>query len=127
LIGAASDAQKGQFPQRVRSERNAVQHVFAAQAASAHGQGAAHTVVLQDLMRSTPMKGELPLERQAVQVQLNNGDWQAATYQDGQFVDLYGLPLDHKKITSWRPAGGNAGTRVPADRNLRTEQRVTQR
>jgi hypothetical protein len=78
-------------------------------------------------MRSTPMKGELPLERQAVQVQLNNGDWQAATYQDGQFVDLYGLPLDHKKVTSWRPAGGNAGTRVPADRNLRTEQRVTQR
>jgi hypothetical protein len=67
------------------------------------------------------MKGELPLERQAVQVQINNGDWQAATYQDGQFVDLYGLPLDHHKITSWRPAGGSASGRTAPNRTLRPE------
>jgi hypothetical protein len=72
------------------------------------------------------MKGELPMDRQAVQVQLNNGDWQAATYQDGQFVDLYGLPLDHRKITSWRPAGGAAnGSGVAENRTLRTEPRVS--
>ena len=65
------------------------------------------------------MKGELPLERQAVQVQINNGEWQAATYQDGQFVDLYGLPLDHRNVTSWRPAGGTANGRVAPERNLR--------
>jgi hypothetical protein len=70
------------------------------------------------------MKGELPMDRQAVQIQLNNGDWQAATYQDGQFVDLYGLPLDHRKITSWRPAGGSANGGVATDRNLRVEQRT---
>lgn len=52
------------------------------------------------------MKGELPQERQSVQIRINNGDWQPAIYQDGQFVDLYGLPLDHNRITSWRPAGG---------------------
>ena len=60
------------------------------------------------------MKGELPMERQAVQVKIGEGDWQPAVYQDGQFVDLYGLPLDHLKISSWRPAGGtvngSAGT-----------------
>ena len=72
------------------------------------------------------MKGELPLERQAVQVQINNGEWQPATYQDGQFVDLYGLPLDHRKITSWRPAGGAAnGSGTASNRNLRTEPRVS--
>ena len=65
------------------------------------------------------MKGELPSERQAVQVKLNDGDWQSAVYQDGQFVDLYGLPLDHHKISSWRPAGSAA---TPS-RTLRTEHR----
>lgn len=69
------------------------------------------------------MKGELPMERQAVQVQLNNGDWQPATYQDGQFVDLYGLPLDHRKITSWRPAGAGATGHTPAHRDLRSMYR----
>jgi len=67
------------------------------------------------------MKGELPLERQAVQVQINNGEWQAATYQDGQFVDLYGLPLDHRKITSWRPAGGTASGRTAPNRSFSAE------
>ena len=67
------------------------------------------------------MKGELPLERQAVQVQIDNGEWQAATYQDGQFVDLYGLPLDHQKVTSWRPAGGSANGRTAPNRDPRTQ------
>lgn len=72
------------------------------------------------------MKGELPMDRQAVQVQLNNGDWQTATYQDGQFVDLYGLPLDHRKITMWRPAGGAAnGSGTASTRDLRAEQRIS--
>ena len=70
------------------------------------------------------MKGELPAERQAVQVKVDDGDWQPAVYQDGQFVDLYGLPLDHKKISSWRPGGGSADGRAAPNRNLRGEQRL---
>jgi len=72
------------------------------------------------------MKGELPMDRQAVQVKIDDGDWQAAVYQDGQFVDLYGLPLDSHKISSWRPAGGSADGRAAANRPLR-EQRPAQR
>src|SRR5262249_50777407 len=70
------------------------------------------------------MRGELPMDRQAVQVQLGNGEWQAGTDTGGQVVDLYGLPLDHRKITSWRPAGGNASGGVTANRTLRTESRA---
>lgn len=73
------------------------------------------------------MKGELPLERQAVQVKLDDGDWQPATYQDGQFVDLYGLPLDHRKISSWRPAGTAPNGRTPANRSVRAEPRIAPR
>lgn len=69
------------------------------------------------------MKGELPMERQSVQVKLNDGDWQPAVYQDGQFVDLYGLPLDHRKIDGWRPAGTSIDGRATPTRTLRTEQR----
>ena len=69
------------------------------------------------------MKGELPMDRQAVQVKINDGDWQPAVYQDGQFVDLYGLPLDHRKITSWRPAGGSAGGRPAGDHSLHAAPR----
>lgn len=69
------------------------------------------------------MKGELPMERQAVQVKINDGEWQPAIYQDGQFVDLYGLPLDHRKVTSWRPAGGSMGGLPAANRDLRSAHR----
>ncbi len=62
------------------------------------------------------MKGELPMDREAVQVKLTDGDWQPAVYQDGQFFDLYGLPLDYRKITSWRPAGGSPNGSAAADR-----------
>lgn len=69
------------------------------------------------------MKGELPMERQSVQVKINDGDWQPAIYQDGQFVDLYGLPLDHLKVTSWRPAGGSLGGQPAANRDFRSAHR----
>jgi len=69
------------------------------------------------------MKGELPMERQAVQVKINDGEWQPAIYQDGQFVDLYGLPLDHRKVTSWRPAGSSTGGHPATNRDLRGAQR----
>jgi len=64
------------------------------------------------------MKGELPMERQAVQVKLGEGDWQAAIYQDGQFVDTYGLPLDYRKITSWRAAGGAVNGAAATDKRI---------
>jgi hypothetical protein len=73
------------------------------------------------------MKGELPMDRQAVQVKINDGDWQPAVYQDGQFVDLYGLPLDHGKISGWRPAGGSADGRPAQNRNLHGDVRTAQR
>lgn len=73
------------------------------------------------------MKGELPMDRQAVQVKINDGDWQPAVYQDGQFVDLYGLPLDHQKISSWRPAGGTANGSVASNRDLRGARHASQR
>ncbi len=67
------------------------------------------------------MRGELPMDRQAVQVKINDGEWQAAVYQDGQFVDLYGLPLDGGKISSWRPAGGAANGSAAGTRTLREQ------
>ncbi|HEY6984507.1 MAG TPA: hypothetical protein VH375_00380 [Rhodanobacteraceae bacterium] len=69
------------------------------------------------------MKGELPMERQAVQVKINDGEWQPAVYQDGQFVDLYGLPLDYRKITTWRPSGAATSGHAPAQRDLRSAHR----
>jgi len=50
------------------------------------------------------MTRERPQEGEAVQVKLNDGDWQPATYREGQFIDLYGLPLDSRKITRWQHA-----------------------
>jgi hypothetical protein len=54
------------------------------------------------------MNNELPVERQLVLVRLDNRDWQPATFQYGQFVDVYGLPLDREKISGWRPADASA-------------------
>ena len=53
------------------------------------------------------MFDKLPNDRQMVEVRLENRDWQAATYQDGEFVDAYGMPLDPHKISSWRSPNGN--------------------
>jgi hypothetical protein len=56
------------------------------------------------------MNHQLPLERQLVEVRFDNRDWMTATYQNGEFVDMFGLPLNREKISSWRPADANTGT-----------------
>ena len=55
------------------------------------------------------MNNKLPMERQVVEVRVGNGDWQPATYRDGEFIDLYGMPLDRKRIAGWRPANSRPG------------------
>lgn len=60
------------------------------------------------LQRNMAMNDKLPMERQVVEVRLGNGDWQPATYTNGEFVDLYGMPLDRKRIAGWRPANTKA-------------------
>lgn len=60
------------------------------------------------LPRSTLMKDKLPTEHQVIEVRLGNDEWQPATYRDGEFVDLYGMTLDRRKISTWRPADSNA-------------------
>jgi hypothetical protein len=53
------------------------------------------------------MFDKLPTDRQNVEVRVDNRDWEPATYVDGEFVDAYGMPLDSRKISSWRaPNGG---------------------
>lgn len=47
------------------------------------------------------MNNETPQEGQDIQVRIGSG-WQAATYRRGQFVDVYGLPLDAQKISEWQ-------------------------
>ncbi len=49
------------------------------------------------------MQDELPVEGQAVEVRVGNGDWQGAVYRNGRFVDRYGLSLGRRSITAWRP------------------------
>jgi len=61
------------------------------------------------------MFDKLPNDRQPIEVRLGD-EWQAATYQDGQFIDAYGLPLDAGKISSWRdPNGMSSANRVRAN------------
>jgi hypothetical protein len=51
------------------------------------------------------MLDKLPNERQLVEVRLDN-QWQAATYVDGEFIDMYGMPINPAKISTWRmPVG----------------------
>jgi hypothetical protein len=54
------------------------------------------------------MLDKLPNERQIVEVRYGN-DWQPATYVDGEFIDRYGMPLDPRKISTWRMPPGAAG------------------
>lgn len=64
-----------------------------------------------DQTRNDPLRNDqLPSDRQAVQVKFDNSDWQPATYRYGQFVDVYGIPLDPQKISSWRPAISNGSS-----------------
>ena len=44
-----------------------------------------------------------PVEGQVVQVKIDGGEWQSATYREGQYVDMYGLPLDASKVSDWKP------------------------
>jgi probable HAF family extracellular repeat protein len=53
------------------------------------------------------MYDKLPSDRQNVEVRFDNRDWQPATYVDGEFVDEYGMPLDSRKISSWRAPNGS--------------------
>jgi hypothetical protein len=53
------------------------------------------------------MFDKLPNDRQPIEVRVGD-EWQPATYQDGQFIDAYGLPLDAVKVSSWRDPNGMA-------------------
>lgn len=50
------------------------------------------------------MYDKLPNERQPVEVRLENQTWQPATYVDGEFFDIHGMPLNPYKIIGWRGA-----------------------
>ena len=43
-----------------------------------------------------------PNDGQVVQVRIDDGEWQAATFRDGQFIDQYGLSLDATKVSEWK-------------------------
>jgi hypothetical protein len=63
------------------------------------------------LPRSTLTKetnGKLPMDRQVIEVRLGTDEWQPAMFRDGEFLDLYGIPLERRRISSWRPAKANA-------------------
>ena len=49
-------------------------------------------------------KEKIPMDQQVVEVRLADSEWQQAIYKDGEFVDAYGIPLDRKGISSWRPS-----------------------
>jgi len=48
------------------------------------------------------MLTDLPAERQTVEVNFEGNSWQPAFFRNGQFVDIYGLPLDRQRISGWR-------------------------
>jgi hypothetical protein len=54
------------------------------------------------------MTDKLPMDRQIIEVRLGTAEWQPAMFRDGEFVDMYGIPLERRKISSWRPANANA-------------------
>jgi hypothetical protein len=54
------------------------------------------------------MNDKLPMDRQVIEVRLGTDEWQPAMFRDGEFVDMYGIPLERRKISSWRPAKANA-------------------
>jgi hypothetical protein len=56
------------------------------------------------------MYDKLPNDRQSVEVCVDNRDWQAATFQNGEFVDVYGMTMDRSHISNWRPSD-NAASR----------------
>ena len=61
----------------------------------------------QMLPRSTLTKetnDKLPMDRQIIEVRLGTDEWQPAMFRDGGFVDMYGIPIERRRISSWRPA-----------------------
>jgi hypothetical protein len=58
------------------------------------------------LTKSTNDK--LPMDRQTIEVRLGTDEWQPAMFRDGGFLDMYGLPIERRRISSWRPAKANA-------------------
>jgi hypothetical protein len=63
----------------------------------------------QMLPKGTLMNDKLPTEQQIIEVRLDKKDeWQPATYRDGEFVDMYGMTLERRRISSWRPANASA-------------------
>ena len=62
----------------------------------------------QMLPRSTLVNDKLPVDRQIIEVRLGNDAWQPAMFRDGEFLDMYGMPLERRRISSWRPAKANA-------------------
>jgi len=49
------------------------------------------------------MNTELPADHQNVEVKINGNEWwQPAVYRHGEFVDIYGLPLDNSRISDWK-------------------------
>jgi hypothetical protein len=69
---------------------------------------AAASVVMNAYDGDYYMSNQLPSERQLVEVRFDNRDWMSATYKNGEFIDMFGLPLSREKISSWRPANANA-------------------
>jgi hypothetical protein len=50
------------------------------------------------------MPEDLPQEQQVIEIRFNGDDWQLAVFQHGEFVDVFGLPLDRTRISDWRAA-----------------------
>jgi hypothetical protein len=65
-----------------------------------------HMLPTSTLTKETNDK--LPMDRQVIEVRLGTDQWQPAMFRDGEFVDMYGIPLERRKISSWRPAKANA-------------------
>lgn len=61
------------------------------------------------------MTAEFPLERLEVEVSFDNRGWHPATYVHGEFVDIFGLPIQRERILSWRPA--DAAAPAPENRS----------
>jgi hypothetical protein len=59
-----------------------------------------------------------PTEGQVVQVKIDGGEWQTATFREGHYVDLYGLPLDASKVSEWK-----LEARTPARPEVRAQIR----
>jgi hypothetical protein len=69
------------------------------------------------LQRSALTNEKLPMDHQIIEVRLGQGEWQPATFRDGEFVDAYGMSLDRRKVSGWRPASSAANRGSAANVN----------